>query len=167
MSISYGGSMIGSAIPLIYKLVGASSIALASTAAVALSASASSEGGFLVHHRPQPSGIHSTARGCDGHRIGQVLRPGQCIVVLATGFAAGEGVVVRELQQPAWSRTTTADRNGRVTFRFTVPATDKAGRDVLTFVGTGKASGAKPGRGNLTVTVPRIATCRFTVDRHR
>lgn len=129
---------------------------LAGSAAAVLALLPGSPAAAASHQPPSHRPSHSIGSGLRASGIGcsdSVQR--QCVAVTATGFLAGEQVLIRQLRRPAWQQLLVADRRGVVRYRF-VP---RPPSDVLTFVGQGQP--ARPaGTGNVAVTVPRIAVYR-------
>ena len=105
-----------------------------------------------VSARPDPGGsgrnLHATGRPCPG-------RPGDRLIT-ATGFAAGQPVLVRQYHQPRRHQLVRADRRGTVTVR----ATEHGAGDVVTFVGQLRRRPAT-GPGTVAVSVPPIAVFHF------
>lgn len=86
-----------------------------------------------------------------------LLRPGERITLIASGFAAGTPVEVRALDGES---TVTADATGAARFAFTVPVPIAGGAHVLRFVGAPRP-GAPPAAGPVAVTVPLLAEFPF------
>ena len=97
---------------------------------------------------------------CAGHPINQAL-PGECILISAGGFAAGEVVAARLMSAPTQYTYLRASLSGIVRWSYVV-ARSVTGRDVATFVGQGAAQ-LGTGRGNVVLTVPRIGVVRYVV----
>lgn len=100
------------------------------------------------------------ATSCYGRPINTAL-PGECIVISAGGFAAGEVVAARLMSAPTQYTYLRASLSGIVRWPFVVARSVK-GRDVATFVGQGAAQPGT-GRGNAVLTVPRIGVVRYVV----
>jgi hypothetical protein len=105
---------------------------------------------------------------CSHHKLSAaVVHPGECVVVVATGFASREPITVRQLSTRERSTAARANDGGVLSYRLTVAKIASMGPDVLTMVGLGGASrstgiGLTP-TGNLTATVPRFAVLHFKV----
>jgi hypothetical protein len=84
----------------------------------------------------------------------RTLRPGQCVTISGSGFAARELIQVREASRPGWHDLVWADDLGRFSLRFQLPPGTPTGADVLTFAATNQIDPA---------SVPAITSCRFTV----
>lgn len=136
--------------------------AVAGTVLVGVTAAAGSTRPDVEPGPSQPTGIHTSARTCHGHRTLPALKAGDCVRVTAWGFVAGEQVTVKEYRVPGWSIHLLADRLGTVEYRYLVPTAARGGRDVLTFVGAGKPA-PHTGAGNVVLSVPRIAVYRCRV----
>ncbi len=105
-----------------------------------------------------------TLQDCNNHLIhSKVLRPGQCVIVVAGGFAAAEPVRTRLLSTAAQSGITRADTRGVLHLRMQISRTAKAGPDVLTMTGLGASRSQPAGSGNISVSVPRTAVLRYRV----
>jgi len=125
--------------------------------------SLASQAGALQHAEGDASavdaGIRTSATGC-GKGEGSNSHDDPCVEVTASGFLAGELVLVREYRRPGWQLTIRADGHGQVSYRLRPSATHTAKYDVLTFVGL-SASSAAGTSGTVQVSVPRIAIYRF------
>lgn len=116
--------------------------------------------------KPAPAGpARPVLQDCNHHPVqGSVVHPGECIVVLAPGFAAAEQVRTRLLSTAAHSSVTRADALGVVHYRLQIPQETATAFEVVTFVGLG---GGNPVSitGNVSVTVPRYAVLRYQIRR--
>jgi hypothetical protein len=141
--------------------------AVAATGGLALSVPAvlaAHQTAFAGHGALSPA--MPTTSDCQGHRLHtDAVRPGQCVLVAAPGFAPREAVRVRRLTSANTTIQVAADDQGIATFKLTIARSAKPGPDVLTFNGLGQTNASRVGSANVTVTVPRHAVYRFIISR--
>jgi hypothetical protein len=105
-------------------------------------------------------------RACVGVSQLKVAHAGQRIVVNAPGFLPGQQIAARLLSTAGTIADIRADRQGIAHYQVRISAHPAYSQDVLTLTGlTGSTNPAPAGgqSGNLLVSVPRFAVCRYRV----
>ncbi|MDQ2839010.1 MAG: hypothetical protein M3Y42_16420 [Actinomycetota bacterium] len=141
---------------------GALAVLAAGTLALLVPAAMAMQSEWQV--KPTPAGrSRPVLQDCNHRPVqGSIVHPGECVVVLAPGFAAAEQVRARLLSTGAHSSLTRADASGVVHYQLQIPRETATAFDVLTFVGLGAGNPATI-TGNVSVTVPRYAVLRYQI----